>query len=178
MFLVSRLNLGYNAEEDRLRLVCESKTGERCVLWLTRRFVRRLLDELAKLVTPDGDERTANPAASAVRGDAASVDHGAAPIRRAGTSPAGNPCGESFLVTRLRLRLSRGVVSLGFMGEGDAVVQLDLESHGVQRWIELLAASCRVAQWSLVGTESTMPARGAGGGGAAPGAALSRCSIV
>ena len=162
MFLVSRLNVGYNAEEDRLRLVCESAAGKRLVLWLTRRFVRRLLDELAKLASPEGGERAADQLASTVQGDAVSVDRGVAPIHRAGPSLAGNLCGEGFLVTRLRLRLSRGVVSLGFMGEGDTVAQLDLESLGMQRWLELLAASCRVAHWSLVGSDSAMPAHGAG----------------
>ena len=162
MFLVSRLNLGYNAEEDRLRLMCESATGERFVLWLTRRFVRRLLDELAKLASSAGDVLASDQSASTAQGEAVAVDRGAPPIRRADTSPGGNPCGEGFLVRRLRMRVFRGVVSLGFMGEGDAVVQLDLDSPGMQRWLELLAASCRVAQWSLVGAAPVMLGPGAG----------------
>lgn len=162
MFLVSRLNLGYNAEEDRLHLMCESATGERLVLWLTRRFVRRLLDELAKLAPSARDGLAPDQSALNAQGDAVAVDRGAPLIRRAETLPAGDPCGEGFLVTRLRLRLSRGAVSLGFMGEGDALVQLDLDSPGMQRWLELLAVSCRVAQWSLAGAVAAMPGRGEG----------------
>ena len=163
VFLVSRLNLGYNAEEDRLRLMCESATGERLLLWLTRRFVRRLLDELAKLASPAGRGLASDQSASTAQGDAVAVDRGVPPTRHAETAPAGNPCAEGFLVRRLRMRLSHGVVSLGFMGEDDAIVQLDLDSPGMQRWLELLAASCQVAQWSLVGVAPAMPGSGAGG---------------
>ena len=162
MFQVSRLNLVYSAEEDRLRLACENATGGRLVLWLTRRLVLRLLAELAELVQP----AAAGACGAGARSNATTRD-GAAPDDRetAAVCPgspafADNTGGIGFLVTRLRLRLAQGEVSLGFMGEGDAVVQLDLDSLGVQRWLELLAASCQAAHWPLRSAASAVFSRG------------------
>lgn len=152
MFLVSRLNMGYDAEEDRLRLACESAAGERVVLWLTQRLVRRLLEELAASGVP------ANGAMAVGRGQT-SNNAEAKPARDCeptGTPLAGHSCPPSFLVTRLRLRQSSARVSLSLIGDDCAEVRLDLDHSGLPRWRELLAACCQVAQWPVAGLQTAM----------------------
>ena len=157
MFVVSRLNIGYSAEQDRLRLVCDCAAGERRVLWLTRRFVRRLLGALTTIAAPEAGGfpigRTQRPAGGSV----APVTHQtapAAPVDPSRTAPTGRG---NRVVTRLRLRVLQAGVSLEFMDASDAVVQLDLDRPGLQCWLELLAVSCRAADWSLMGGESGNP---------------------
>ena len=120
MFQVSRLNLVYSAEEDRLRLACENATGGRLVLWLTRRLVLRLLAELAELVQP----AAARACGAGARSNATTRD-GAAPDDRetAAVCPgspafADNTGGIGFLVTRLRLRLAQGGCRWASWGRG------------------------------------------------------------
>lgn len=157
MFLVSRLNLGYSAEEDRLRLACDNAEGERRELWLTRRFVLRLLDELATGAAP-----AAAPTATGLVGeqDRRAAESSATPVAPQTVTLRPAPAGkQGGLVTQLRLRFSPGGVSLGFVVEGDTVVLLDLDTPGVQRWRDLLAASCRAAVWPLAGDAAGERAR-------------------
>ena len=155
MFLVSRLNMGYDAEEDRLRLACENAAGERVVLWLTQRLVRRLLEKLAAFGAP------ANRAVAIARAQPSTTDEAKSAKKCAPkeASPVDNSCRESFLVTRLRLRQSPAGVSLSLMDDDCAEVQLRLDHSDLARWQELLAACCQVAQWPVAGKPAGMLAR-------------------
>lgn len=82
----SRLNVGYNAEEDRLRLVCESAAGKQLVLWLTRRFVRRLLDQFGAAVFTGGGAPRPIRRPRPSRVTQYPFARGVAPIHRAGPS--------------------------------------------------------------------------------------------
>ena len=152
MFLVSRLNMGYDAEEDRLRLTCENGAGERVVLWLTQRLVRRLQEELVAFGASANGAQTIARAQPSPTAEARSAQKGAPK----GAPLAGHSGRESFLVTRLRLRQSPARVSLSLMDDDCAEVQLDLDHSGLLRWQELLAACCHVAQWPVAALQPGM----------------------
>ena len=147
MFLVSRLNMGYDAEEDRLRLACDNAVGERVVLWLTQRLVRRLLEKMAAFGAP------AYRTVAVARAQPSTTAAAKSAIKFAPkeASPADNSCQESFLATRLRLRQSPARVSLSLMDDDCAEVQLRLDHSDLLRWQELRAACCQVAQWPAAG---------------------------
>jgi len=157
-----RLNLRYDAEEDRILLSVQDGTGTDHDIWLTRRLVRQFFPALAKCLTEMS--ATAGRVGAQWRNEVLSFEHEKAvsdalssgrarPAERA-PAPEADDHGDAadrkgLLVQTIGVRKrSEGRLGLSFRSQ-DAAVDLELDDERLHVICDLLAKLACRAEWDL-----------------------------
>ena len=141
---LQKVTIEYDENEDRIRLAGEGTAGDRTVIWLSNRLLRRLIPLLVDWI---GKEARASGMAETILGfeqDAARAALGLQePVRVGGAD-------SSWLVHVIDLRLAEEVIRLEFRGRGGSeAASLAVDILSMRQWLSIVHAQFIRAEWAL-----------------------------
>ena len=144
---ISRLSLGYDTPEDRLRMAVSDSGGRTLGLWLTRRLTMGVVTMMRGCL--EGSSAVAGRTLPNLRGSVMAIEHVALSARRTGEDgPPVRVQEPGIVVTGVNLRRKgRGYVMLFFAAEQElAVIRLD--HRMLHRFAGALVAKMQEAGWT------------------------------
>lgn len=167
--LSSKFTISFNAHEDRLCLACQLAGDQKCVVLLTRRMVRLVLQHLTKYLTKFQSEPNAvdqgeriNPSSGQVLSSSILAQDPSV-VDSIGKQPEQavqvDDSSAKFLATELTLQLKEASLILAFRGfqsessvaidDIQPIVAFNLDRNLAAKWLEALSMQAQRAQWDL-----------------------------
>jgi len=170
---VIALDMGFNAQEDRVIMIARTIAGGRRVIFVTRRMMAQLLGHSAELMTRPSPAAARAP--SAQRNEVLQMEHvgalttppaspppAAASNPEAGLPASDQPLESAHLVTEIRMQVTESQLMIGFMGQRrnaagadeqliDTIAAATMDRAEAHRFLAMLNDRARDAEWGLEG---------------------------
>ncbi len=149
MSTTKRVTTIYDLKEDRIRLLVQRLPGGSQELWLTRRFLSKLLPALLDRLEARsslGAETATQTAKDALQ----RFDQAVALSKLTKQEPVfSNGSGtNAVLVTDVTLKWGKRQISLDFKHDGSIVQTVSFHEEALRQWLGILRSQYRAAKWS------------------------------
>ncbi len=155
MPLATRFTTHYDIREDRIRLAFEQKDESKCVLWLTRRLLSRLIPQIVKILESQtsagkfmGGQRDKGARAEGIQRFNQQAAVSGIGLQKPVQVPESDLDPQTFiLVAGLSLILRRNKIVVEFK-DGDTVyLAIPFSATDLRQWLAVLAHCYKQAQW-------------------------------